>query len=123
MSRSADIFNLLQATQNPLTCQEITAKCGFPKEENKNVAATLAMFQRSGVVVAGGSRICLITNHMAKTYLLVDYALAPIPEPKVEEVKQVEEIHQKIENHQVVVVTFEDGKVRIDAYSKPKNVA
>jgi len=121
MSRTSNVYRVLQFSDEPLTCREITARCKLPVEDSKSVAATISMLVKSGEVAVLDERECRVSNRRSKTYCLAKKVPSKEEiEQEVENPKEIikqEEIHQEITN-QVVVITFENGKVRIDAFQK-----
>jgi hypothetical protein len=67
---SSLVFGVLEKASQPLSCQEICHVLNLPKEEVKNVAATLAMYVKNRSFNIEGERLCSITQKKTKVYLL-----------------------------------------------------
>jgi hypothetical protein len=116
---SALVFTVLQEAKEPMSCREITTKAGLHANDAKDVATILANYKKTGVVTTAGSKICSETHYKVNTYILCEKPKEETSEASFETVKT--EIHQDIPNGHKVVITFENGKVTVNAY--PSKVA
>lgn len=96
------VLGLLERSKFPLTSQEICQALELPKSEVKNISAVLAMYLKSEHLCLDEERRCSVTDRKAKTY-------------NIKKIKnQVITENLLVINLEEVIITIEDGKLRIE---------